>query len=67
MSNLSDKTDVNENSKSKRWTFIQTDLEKALSTWAELEKIELVLSPEQEQLIKIKTIIGQLKEKLEQF
>ena len=54
-------------SKSKRWSFIQSDLEKALDTWQELEKNEAKLSPEEEQLQKIKTIIGQLKEKLEQF
>ena len=53
--------------KSKRWSFIQSDLEKALNTWVTLEKAEINLSPEQEQFVKIQTIIGQLKEKLEQF
>lgn len=38
-----------------------------MNTWEELEKAEVGLSPEEEQLVKIKTIIGQLKEKLEQF
>ncbi len=55
------------NSKSKRWSFIQNDLEKALDTWEELEKGQTILSPEEEQLNKIKTIIGQLKDKLNQF
>lgn len=55
------------NSKSKRWSFIQNDLSKAMDTWQELEKAEVGLSPEEEQLIKIKTIISQLKDKLEQF
>ncbi|MBC7420548.1 MAG: hypothetical protein H7328_07455 [Bdellovibrio sp.] len=55
------------NGKLKRWSFIQNDLEKALDTWEELEKGDVILSPEEEQLQKIKTIIGQLKDKLNQF
>lgn len=54
-------------SKAKRWSFIQNDLEKALDTWQELEKAQAKLSPEEEQFEKIKTIIGQLKSKIEQF
>ncbi len=69
MSNTND--DGNKNSKgtnqSKRWTFIQNDLEKALNTWEDLEKNQAPLSQEEEQLIKIKSIINQLKEKLDQF
>ena len=38
-----------------------------MNTWQELEKAKVGPSPEEEQLVKIKTIIGQLKEKLEQF
>ncbi len=53
--------------KAKRWSFIQTDLEKALDTWQELEKNVAPLSPDEEQFQKIKTIIEQLKSKLEQF
>lgn len=53
--------------KSKRWSFIQNDLEKALDAWQELEKAQTKLSPEEEQFEKIKTIIGQLKSKIEQF
>ncbi len=53
--------------KSKQWGFIQVDLEKALDTWRELEKSEAKLSPEEQQFQKIKIIICQLKEKLEQF
>ncbi len=53
--------------KSKRWTFIQNDLENALDTWEELEKSQAGMSPEEEQFEKIKTIIGQLKDKLNQF
>ena len=53
--------------KTKHWSFIQSDLEKALHTWVTLEKAELVLSPEEVQFLEIKTIIAQLKGKLEQF
>jgi len=60
-------TSENTASKSKRWSFIQSDLEKALDTWQELEKAQAKLSPEEEQFEKIKTIIGQLKSKIEQF
>ena len=56
-----------QNNKSKRWGFIQNDLSKALDTWQELEKLETQMSPEEEQFQQIKTIIGQLKEKLEKF
>ena len=52
---------------SQRWSFIQSDLTEALNTWNELEKAEQRLSPEDEQLLKIKLIITQLKQKLEQF
>ncbi len=53
--------------KSKRWSFIQSDLKQAHSTWAELEKAKIVISPEEEQFEKIKSVIAQLKLKLEQF
>lgn len=53
--------------KDKRWSFIQSDLKTAFDTWQELEKIEASLSPEEEQFVKIKSIIGQLKDKLQQF
>lgn len=83
MSNLSDSNELNNNgsepssnlqkeattagSKLNRWSFIQSDLSKALDTWQELEKNASSLSPEEEQFVKIKTIIGQLKDKLEHF
>lgn len=50
-----------------RWSFIQNDLLRAIYTWEELEKTKAGLNPEEEQLVKIKTIISELKEKLEQF
>ncbi len=54
-------------SKATRWSFIQNDLEKALNNWEDLEKTQNNLSPEEEQFEKIKNIIGQLKEKINQF
>lgn len=50
-----------------RWSFIQSDLTRAMDTWQQLDKTEFALNPEDEQLAKIKTIIAQLKAKLEQF
>lgn len=50
-----------------RWSFIQSDLSSALNNWEELEKAECGPSPEEKQLHEIKSIITQLKEKLEQF
>lgn len=50
-----------------RWSFIQNDLLRAIDTWEELEKTKVGLNPEEEQLVKIKTIISELKNKLEQF
>jgi hypothetical protein len=81
MSNVSDKTKLTtpeavflaassahqNDSKAKRWSFIQSDLTEALNAWQELEKKQTTISPEEEQLLKIKTIIGQLREKLKNF
>ena len=67
MSNTNDSGAKPPNPKQKRWTFIQNDLENALNTWDELEKNGAPLSREEEQLIKIKSIINKLKDKLDQF
>lgn len=76
MSNSSGKNNKNDtlapsgagNVKAKqRWSFIQSDLSSALNEWKELEKAECGPSPEEKQLNEIKSIITQLKEKLEQF
>ncbi|MGZ3726858.1 MAG: hypothetical protein ACXWQQ_13720 [Pseudobdellovibrio sp.] len=68
MSNSSDSSDQNNSSnKSLRWSFIQNDLSSALNAWQELEQKQTNLSPDEEQMVKIKSIIGQLREKLEQF
>jgi hypothetical protein len=64
---MSNTSDTAKNHKKEIWSFIQNDLENAMNTWQELEKTKVGPSPEEEQLVKIKTIIGQLKEKLEQF
>ena len=67
MSNTNDNSTKPPSSKQKRWTFIQNDLENALNSWDELEKNEVPLSREEQQLVKIKSIINQLKDKLDQF
>lgn len=67
MSNTNDSTPKPPSAKSKRWTFIQNDLQDALNTWDKLEKNQAPRSREEEQLVQIKSIINQLKEKLDQF
>ncbi len=73
MSNMNDdsekksKISINSNTQSTRWALIQNDLEKALNQWDELGKDQPALSQEEQQLAKIKSIINQLKEKLDQF
>lgn len=83
MSNLSDKsekpnktsiststsegTELRLSPKKQRWSAIKSDLQMALDEWAELDSRQPPLSPDEEQLVKIKSIIGQLKEKLENF
>jgi hypothetical protein len=53
--------------KKKRWGVIKNDLKDALNTWETLEQNKPPMSQEEEQLVKIKSIINQLKDKLEQF
>ena len=73
MSNMNDdsekksKISFNSNTQSTRWALIQNDLEKALNQWDKLGKDQPALSQEEQQLAKIKSIINQLKEKLDQF
>ena len=73
MSNMNDdsekksKISINSNTQSTRWALIQNDLEKALNQWDELGKDQPALSQEEQQLAKIKSIINQLKEKLDKF
>ena len=61
------KSKMQTNMQSKRWALIQNDLEKALGNWDELSKDQPALSQEEQQLAKIKSIINQLKDKLDQF
>lgn len=50
------------------WDHINTDLKGALDTWDELtDKMANKISPEEEQLREIKTILGTLKDKLKAF
>ncbi|MBC7465338.1 MAG: hypothetical protein H7256_05045 [Bdellovibrio sp.] len=73
MGNTNDKNSKKDDStnlplnKKKRWGVIKSDLKDALNTWDRLEKKEAPLSQEEQQLNNIKSIINQLKDKLEQF
>ena len=50
------------------WDHINSDLKSALDTWEELtDKMANKLSPEEEQLREIKSILGSLKDKLKAF
>lgn len=50
------------------WDHINSDLKSALDTWTELTgKMANKLSPEEEQLREIKSILGSLKDKLKEF
>jgi len=50
------------------WDHINSDLKSALDTWTELNgKMANKLSPEEEQLREIKSILGSLKDKLKAF
>ena len=73
MGNTNDKNSKKDDStnlplnKKKRWGMIKNDLKDALNTWDNLEKKDAPLSQEEQQLVNIKSIINQLKDKLEQF
>lgn len=61
-----DERNKNENKPS--WDHINTDLKSALDTWTDLtDKMANKLSPEEEQLLEIKSILGSLKDKLKAF
>jgi len=50
------------------WDHINSDLKSALDTWEDLtDKMANKLSPEEEQLQEIKSILGSLKDKLKAF
>ena len=68
--NKADKSAVAETSSAGKpsWDHINTDLKSALDTWTELtDKMANKLSPEEEQLREIKSILGSLKDKLKAF
>lgn len=50
-----------------RWSFIQSDLDHAASEWLTVEPAAPVKTPDEEQLEKVKNIIEDLKEKLNEF
>ncbi len=50
-----------------RWSFIQSDLDQAANEWIAAEKAAPVKTPEEQQLEKVKNIIENLKEKLNEF
>ena len=51
----------------KRWSYIQSDLGHAASEWHEAEKNPQVKTQDEEQFEKVKSIIENLKEKLNEF
>ncbi len=73
MSNSSDnnhqKNDLNQETIAgrKRPCFVQIELKTALKAWNELEDSPVPPSTDEQQLLKIKEMIGQLSGKLEQF
>ncbi|AZZ36460.1 hypothetical protein CIK05_06545 [Bdellovibrio sp. qaytius] len=59
-------TDLNGLAKVK-WSSLQTDLKSALGSWSENEQKEDLKSPEEEQLDKVRSLIEDLKERLNEF
>jgi len=60
--------DANKSDTKPSWAHINSDLKNALDTWTELtDKMANKLSPEEEQLREIKSILGSLKDKLKEF
>ncbi len=61
---MTDKVD----NKDPNWSRINSDLKSALDTWTSLtEQLTHKMSPEEEQLREIKSILGALKDKLQEF
>lgn len=55
------------NLKNLKWKSIQSDLKSALSEWSDFDSQGLQKTPEELQLEKVKSIIENIKEKLNQF
>jgi hypothetical protein len=66
--NKADKSAADASAGKPSWDHINSDLKSALDTWSELtDKMANKLSPEEEQLREIKSILGSLKDKLKAF
>lgn len=50
-----------------KWSSLQTDLKSALGSWSNNDHDEAAKSPEQRQLDKVKSLIEDLKQKLNDF
>lgn len=50
-----------------KWNSMQTDLKSALGSWNDLDQTKATKSPEEEQLDKVKSLIEDLKLKLNDF
>ncbi len=50
-----------------KWSSLQTDLKSALGSWSDNDHDHVAKSPEQEQLDKVRSLIEDLKEKLNDF
>lgn len=61
------KTAPKTNLKHLKWKSIQTDLKSALSEWSESPSQEVQKTPEELQLDKVKSMIENIKDKLNQF
>lgn len=59
-------TDLNGLAKVK-WSSLTTDLKSALGTWSEDDQKAAQKSPEEEQLDKVRSLIEDLKERLNEF
>ena len=50
-----------------KWSSLTTDLKSALGSWSENDQKEDQKSPEEEQLDKVRSLIEDLKERLNEF
>ena len=50
-----------------KWSSMTTDLKSAMGTWAETEQNKAAKSPEEEQLDKVRSLIEDLKDRLNEF
>lgn len=50
-----------------KWTSLKSNLQSAVSDWAELEKKPAQKTPDEEQLDKVRSLISNLKDRLAEF